>query len=656
MDSKLIPHQIHYCWFGKAPLPATARQCIDSWKRFFPDYDIIQWDESNFDVDACAYAREAYRAKKWAFVSDYARFVILYNHGGLYFDTDVEVIKSMDDVVAAGSFMGIEKFVPGKPPRVAPGLGLGAVPGEALYREIIDQYEKSHFVLPNGSCDLQNNVVVRTTDILIRHGMQSTGELQNVSGINIYPKEYFSPKDVETHKLVITPNTRTIHHYDASWAEWYDKAADTRGIRLRKLLGKKLGNALNVFIYTWQKEGFSAMCGKLLRKLKKSPQLAPERPTKIGILTDFYRQGNYGGILQAYALAKAVTSLGYRCEQIRYDRKNDPSVSQKIRYFIYRWRHFYPITEFINRLQLMPMKNKIAARQRQMDKFIAEKIPASAAIYDRKNIASANNVYCGFIAGSDQIWSAFSRTNLLDFVAPDKPKFSYAASIARDPLGALREELFKELLPAFEAVSVREKGSVAQLAKLGLAAQWVLDPCLLYDQTDWDTIRSEQLVKEPYVFAYFLGEAPELRKLAQEYARSRNLKLVTLPYLQKKYLRADRDCGDLQLFEAAPGDFISLIAHADTVLTDSFHCTVFSYLYQKHFIVFDRELMNMRIDSILELFDDRGRMLNYRRAQLADILNIPRKEVSENALRNLQEMRALSWAFLKENLLKIAAN
>ena len=268
-NSLEIPNKIHYCWFGKNPLSPLALKCLDSWRRFFPDYEIVKWNESNFDVNGCAYIREAYRAEKWAFVSDYARFAILYEHGGIYFDTDVEVIRPMDDIIASGPFMGAEKLVPGELPRVAPGLGLGAEPGHDLYKEIIDQYENSHFIKPDGSCDLLNNVVVRTTAVLARHGLKSSGELQNVAGINIYPKEYFSPKDVETHELVITPNTRTIHHYDASWAEWYEKAADVRGIRLKKFFGKKLGNAMNVCIYTWQKEGFGVLCGKLLRKLKR---------------------------------------------------------------------------------------------------------------------------------------------------------------------------------------------------------------------------------------------------------------------------------------------------------------------------------------------------------------------------------------------------
>ncbi|WP_394811651.1 glycosyltransferase family 32 protein [Phocaeicola vulgatus] len=123
----MIPKVIHYCWFGRNSLPPLAVKCLESWKRFFPDYEIKEWNEDNFDVNIISYTAEAYRVKKYAFVSDYARFWILYHYGGLYFDTDVEVIKSMDDIIAKGSFMGCEKDADKEGATalaVAPGLGL----------------------------------------------------------------------------------------------------------------------------------------------------------------------------------------------------------------------------------------------------------------------------------------------------------------------------------------------------------------------------------------------------------------------------------------------------------------------------------------------------------------------------------------------------
>mgnify|MGYP002769055592 CR=1 FL=1 len=216
----MIPKVIHYCWFGGNPLPEMAIKCIDSWKKFFPDYEIKQWNESNFDINLIPYIAEAYKAKKYAFVSDYARFWILYNYGGLYFDTDVQVIKNMDDIIAKGPFMGCEKeALKGKTPMdigVAPGLGLGVNPGLGLYKEMLDLYETLHFVNKNGSYN-QTTIVSYTTNVLCKHGLRLTSEIQQCGGIWIYPKEYFCPLDYITKKLEVTTNTRSIHLYSASW-------------------------------------------------------------------------------------------------------------------------------------------------------------------------------------------------------------------------------------------------------------------------------------------------------------------------------------------------------------------------------------------------------------------------------------------------------
>lgn len=216
----MIPKTIHYCWFGGKPLPELAVKCIESWKKYLPDYEIIEWNENNFDVNIIPYTKEAYEAKKYAFVSDYARFWILYHYGGLYFDTDVEVIKPMDDIISKGPFMGCESDVKenGKPEDlgVAPGLGLGVNPGLGLYKEILEMYNTLHFINPNGSYN-QKTVVAYTTELLCKYGLKYTNHMQECAGIWVYPKEYFCPKDYETEDLKITSNTRAIHHYDGSW-------------------------------------------------------------------------------------------------------------------------------------------------------------------------------------------------------------------------------------------------------------------------------------------------------------------------------------------------------------------------------------------------------------------------------------------------------
>lgn len=217
----MIPKVIHYCWFGGNPLPKLAEKCIASWRKFLPDYSIKRWDESNFDISACDYVREAYRAKKWAFVSDYARFKILYEQGGLYFDTDVEIIKPLDPLLRQGNFMGLEREG-GKHMGVNPGLGLSAAPGLELYKELLENYHRRHFINSDGTADL-TTVVTYTTEILKKHGLTNSSGIQQVAGIYIYPTEYFCPLDTDTGTLCITKNTYTIHHFMASWCSASDK-------------------------------------------------------------------------------------------------------------------------------------------------------------------------------------------------------------------------------------------------------------------------------------------------------------------------------------------------------------------------------------------------------------------------------------------------
>ena len=213
-----IPKIIHYCWFGKKQLPELSKKCIESWKKFLPDYEIKQWDETNFDINACLFVQQAYKNKKFAFVSDYARFKILYEYGGIYFDTDVEIINSLDDIIQKGPFMGFEKNNEGF--NINPGVGLASCSQHKLYKEIIKMYEKQIFINDRKNLNLKT-VVQYTTEVLSKYGLKRNNELQCIRGIYLYPKEYFSPKEFETQKIVITENTRSIHHYNASWVDSY---------------------------------------------------------------------------------------------------------------------------------------------------------------------------------------------------------------------------------------------------------------------------------------------------------------------------------------------------------------------------------------------------------------------------------------------------
>ena len=213
----MIPKVIHYCWFGGKPLPELALKCINSWKKFLPDYEIKEWNEQNFDVNINSYTREAYEAKKYAFVSDFARFWILYHHGGLYFDVDVEVIKPLDKIIAEGPFLGCEDTNHGELKlQVNPGVGFGAYTHHNFLKEILEVYSHLQFVNSDGTYNTKT-IVEYTTEMLYAHGLKYSTGVQNCAGFQIYPKEYFSPKNAVTREIVLTENTYTIHHYDGSW-------------------------------------------------------------------------------------------------------------------------------------------------------------------------------------------------------------------------------------------------------------------------------------------------------------------------------------------------------------------------------------------------------------------------------------------------------
>lgn len=214
----MIPKVIHYCWFGHTPLPPLAEKCIASWRKFMPDYEIKEWNESNFDVNIIHYTAEAYTAKKYAFVSDFARFWIIYNYGGVYFDTDVEVIKPMDDILSKGPYMGFEL----NPNRqsyglINPGLGFAANRHENVLKSILDFYGTIHLKIDPDLKRPKETVVHYTTCILKKYGLKKMNCVQQIAGIYIYTSDYFAPINFITKKLHITENTHTIHRYMASW-------------------------------------------------------------------------------------------------------------------------------------------------------------------------------------------------------------------------------------------------------------------------------------------------------------------------------------------------------------------------------------------------------------------------------------------------------
>lgn len=237
----MIPKTINYCWFGKSPIPPKYKRYIESWKKFLPDYKIIEWNEKNYDINCIPFSQEAYAVKKYAYVSDYARLKILYENGGIYFDTDVEIIRNMDELIKLGPWMGIEKHTntPQAHDMVNLGLGFAVEPHNPIIKEIMAFYENTHFILPNGNIQ-QIPIVPITSNVLKKYGLKSSSNKPYKCGdITIYPWEYFCPIEFISNKLEITNNTYTIHHYSATWMSWLDKLKMKKGYygaKIRKTL------------------------------------------------------------------------------------------------------------------------------------------------------------------------------------------------------------------------------------------------------------------------------------------------------------------------------------------------------------------------------------------------------------------------------------
>ncbi len=240
----MIPHTIHYCWFGRNPKPKLITDCIASWRKYCPDWEIIEWNEDNYDVRKNEFVREAYESKTWAFVADYARFDVLNQYGGVYFDTDVELLKPIPDfLMEEEAFSGFEM-----PDRVAPGLVYGTVPGQKVLVRALEKYSNKAF-------STKENVVELFTSILDEEGLRKDNSDQIVAGVRILPTEYFGCYNHEIQKFEPTENTISIHHYYASWVSWH-KIFKYKVIKyVARILGKERYLRIKRFLLRGRQKG-----------------------------------------------------------------------------------------------------------------------------------------------------------------------------------------------------------------------------------------------------------------------------------------------------------------------------------------------------------------------------------------------------------------
>lgn len=221
----MIPKVIHYCWFGGNPLPDNLKKYIKTWREQCPDYEIIEWNEHNYDVSKNVFMREAYTKKNFAYVSDYARLDIIYTYGGFYLDTDVELLKSLDPLRIHDCFLAREISCD-----VNTGLIIGAVKGHHFLKSNMSIYDKSDLTSLNKTC------VEVTTNLLINRGLKNKNIIQKIDDITIYPRNYFNPKNLLTGKVdCLTSVTYSIHHYEGSWKS-SSFISDSLKIRVRLII------------------------------------------------------------------------------------------------------------------------------------------------------------------------------------------------------------------------------------------------------------------------------------------------------------------------------------------------------------------------------------------------------------------------------------
>ena len=589
-----IPKTIHYCWFGRNPLPELALRCIESWRQYLPDYEIKEWNEDNFNVEMNQYVKEAYDAKKYAFVSDFARFWILHKFGGVYFDVDVEVVKSIDDIIDRGAFMGCERDVDA---RVNPGIGAAAFPEMKIYQELIESYDKDCFIRNDGSLNTYT-IVDRTTEVLRRYGLSDVISPQMIEGIVVYPTDYFCPKSFDTGKIIMTENSRSIHWYDASWLPWYKRIYQPIKHAMPELIRSKIQK------HTASSNG--------------------SQGSRVGIVT--FQHDNYGTRLQNFALAYAIKSLGFTPVSIKSD------------HFVTKMKELVRITQS-KLMSSNPTSNKwIAARIKKdvFETFVKRELFQMNV--RRGRLSKVADSLSKIIVGSDQIWNpGHLRRNGQDIelfflsFAPKYKRLAYAPSFGEKVVPDNLKAKYRVGLSGFDNLSVRENDGKSIIKSLvNKDALLMPDPTFLLDSHEWNILTEKfdtKYIHRSYVVVYFLSDQDqEIDQAIRGYSKSKGLEII--------YIAGNRYV-DGQ-FIPAPDEFVSLIKNAHDVFTDSFHGTVFSIIHEIPFQVFDRtdQEQSSRIETLLKKYSLEDRYdsdvsvwgMNFGKATLEHIRNVSANE------------------------------
>lgn len=378
---------------------------------------------------------------------------------------------------------------------------------------------------------------------------------------------------------------------------------------------------------------------------------------RIAILTIFNNNNNYGGVLQAYALQHVLREKGYIAEVIVYVNGQNPiykSVREQLKQ--------YKVNEIIHKA-LGKVEGKIfnkriinilQDREYLFDNFRKVYISSSKP-YDDNSLVDSQKIYDAYICGSDQIWNPNAARNgfLLSMIDEKHCKIAYAASIGRSTLTEYEKSIMIPLIKRFDFVSVREKTAQEILNESGVNdVNVVLDPTLLIDKVEWESICNIKSIREKYVLCYFFSDSRAYRTKIEKYCKQHNLKLYYIPYANQSYTKGDAEGDGICLEKIGPIEFLSYINQAECVFTDSFHGTVFSILFEKKFVVFEREQKkqqaskNSRLYDLLECFNLKDRLYSQK-----DIKYYMDTEIEYQMVNvKLRESRKKSLDFLWNSL------
>ena len=381
---------------------------------------------------------------------------------------------------------------------------------------------------------------------------------------------------------------------------------------------------------------------------------------KVAIITLFYKNYNYGAILQAYALQSVIERMGYKCEVVNLDRSVLTIETIK--------RIFKTIMARIKKILIsfLPLKrnkvvsSQLSAKKERFETFMKAHVKQTASVYNHNNIKKLIPLYDIFISGSDQVWSPISGRpeTFLSFVPLSKLKIAYAASIGADTISPKYADYIKPMLERYDAISVREQSAKEIVDAILQNDDSVvsLDPTLLLQADEWDMLAEpvKKLENKKYILLYYIGEADNGWYQGYDYAKSLGMEIVNIAYNKMAYSKRDYEHSDILYYDVGPGEFLWLIKNAECIFTDSFHGTVFSVIYHKPFYVCKRDSENINgsmkciIDNLLSalgipyhsviISENRYGFLNGGKIDYADID------------KNLEILKNVSKRFLEENL------